>query len=298
MNIAKLSKKVRHEVEVFQDRILEGLSKPKKKFIDQMIYGILSSKTVMISKISRTLKEPIKLIKTENRLCRHLSDKGLGAAIQKNILGYQKDKINKDTLLALDFSDIAKGYAKKMEYLTGIRDGSKEEVAKGYNTCQVIGVEGKQLVPLYGKLYSTINPEYASDNQEIFEAIDSISRTCNNKGIWLIDRGADRTKIYNYMRENKQKFIIRMNQKRDLLTGNYFTKRKSVREVANEVFIEEKEKLIFKKFEKAEEFNLSYGRKMVMIPDVGTIMYLTVIWGFTKDKPMLLISNSPYALAL
>ena len=85
MNIGKLSKKVREELAIFQESTLSGITKPKAKFIDQMLYGMISNKTVLISKISRSLQEPIKLIKTENRLCRHLADEKIGNLIQENV---------------------------------------------------------------------------------------------------------------------------------------------------------------------------------------------------------------------
>ena len=291
MNINRLSKKVREQMVVFQEIALDGITKPKKKFVDQMLYGIISSKTVLISKISRSLKEPIKLIKTENRLCRNLGDGKIGKLIQNGIIKNQRDHIKKDTLLALDFSDISKGYAKKMEYITYVRDGSKNETAMGYNTCQVVGVEKKNLIPLYGKLYSTIEPEFRSENKEMFNAIDSVSNYCGNNGVWLIDRGADRNKVFEYMVKNGKDFIIRIKGNRILLTGNYFSEKNNGYELANNCRIEEEEEIFFKKNEKQELYKLQYGRRAVTIAGIGSILYLTVIWGFTKDKPMMLLSS-------
>jgi hypothetical protein len=60
----RLIEKVKYQMERFSDMLSEGLSKPKKKFISQIIYGIQASRDVKLSNISRALGENIKLIKT------------------------------------------------------------------------------------------------------------------------------------------------------------------------------------------------------------------------------------------
>ncbi len=47
-------------------------------------------------------------------------------------------RVRERTLLVLDLSDISKPYAKKMEYLARVRDGSTGGFANGYWLCQVI----------------------------------------------------------------------------------------------------------------------------------------------------------------
>jgi hypothetical protein len=50
------------------------------------------------------------------------------------------------TLLILDLSDISKKYARKMEYLARVRDGSADNLASGYWLLQIIGAEpGKHM---------------------------------------------------------------------------------------------------------------------------------------------------------
>lgn len=56
--------------------------------------------------------------------------------------------------MALDLSDINKPYARAMEYLAGVWDGSASERGKGY--C-LAGLVGEDLAPLYGELYSHLS---------------------------------------------------------------------------------------------------------------------------------------------
>ena len=57
----------------FSKKITNGLSKPESKFITDILFGISRSGSILISEISRSLKENIKLGYTIERLCNHLS---------------------------------------------------------------------------------------------------------------------------------------------------------------------------------------------------------------------------------
>ena len=115
------------------------MKKPEKKFIWQIIYGIQCCKDVKISNISRCLKESIKLIKTENRLCNHLRDNDFTEKINHKVLQLGKEKITNEMVIAIDPKDIKKPYAKAMENLCGIYDACEKEKATGYHLCQVTG---------------------------------------------------------------------------------------------------------------------------------------------------------------
>jgi hypothetical protein len=51
-------------------------------------------------------------------------------------------RVQPNTVLALDLSDIRKEYARKMEHLATVRDGSTGELHQGYWLCDVTGAEG------------------------------------------------------------------------------------------------------------------------------------------------------------
>ena len=143
-----------------------------------MIYGLTAHQSVMLSDISRALNEHIPLIKTENRLSRNLGKAELCLHLQRALAHSQSPYIKDETLLILDLSDISKKYAEHMQYLGKVRDGSEGVIANCYWTCQVLGVEGEQLIPLYGHLYSSEAPEFRSENLEIFRAIQFVSHFC------------------------------------------------------------------------------------------------------------------------
>ena len=112
----------------FSGIISKGFRKPKKKLIKEMLYGIQASKDVKLSNISRTLKEDQTLIKTEDRLSRNLDDEDFTDGINEEILRLAATKVTEDMVIATDPGDIRKKYAKKMEFLGKVRDGSENEI--------------------------------------------------------------------------------------------------------------------------------------------------------------------------
>lgn len=289
--IHQLSHKIRAQINHFSGKLSEGLTKPTRRFVDEMIYGLTANQSLMISEISRALNENIPLIKTENRLCRNLGKKHLCFHLQRSLAFSQSSYIKKESLLVLDLSDISKKYAEQMQYLTKVRDGSEGIIANGYWTCQVLGVEGEKLVPLYGHLYSSIAPEFRSENHEIFKAIQFVSHFTNNQGTWVIDRGGDRMALFDYFLDNKQNFIVRLTQKRHLLVGLKSENKKDVLDLARTCPIQEERKVIRQKNGQEHIITLRYGKRRVRLPDrPHEPLWLVVVHGYGQ-KPLMILTT-------
>lgn len=190
----RISEKVKSEIEHFAQIITQGFSKPKKKFISQMLFGIQASRDIKLSNIARTLSEDIKLIKTENRLSRNAQGEDLTVQFNEGIIKRAAKRILPDTVIALDLSDIHKPFAKKMDYLADVWNGSEGRVTKGYWLLEATAadIDSETLTPLYSELYSYEANKYESENQKILSAVDLISRAAGKRGIFAIDAGADR----------------------------------------------------------------------------------------------------------
>ena len=89
-----------------------------------MLFGIQSSQDVKLSNISRSLQETIPLIRTEKRLSRNLKSAELEKELTPQLVRVGNSRIEPNTVLALDLSDIRKEYAQKIENLAVVRDGS------------------------------------------------------------------------------------------------------------------------------------------------------------------------------
>ena len=158
MDDSRTAVRLREQIVQFSGDLSCGLCKPARRFVAEAIYGIQAKKSVLLSEIARSLNERIPLKKTETRLSVELGREGLRECLGERLLAKASSRIGEDTLLVLDVSDIAKRYARRMEYMARVRDGSTGELADGYWTLQVIGAELDEVrvTPLYHHLYSQV----------------------------------------------------------------------------------------------------------------------------------------------
>ena len=89
-----------------------------------MLFGVQASQDVKLSNIARSLHEEVALIKTENRLSRNLESAKLESHLSERLAVMGSRRVEANTVLCLDLSDVRKEYARKMEYLALVRDAS------------------------------------------------------------------------------------------------------------------------------------------------------------------------------
>jgi hypothetical protein len=289
MHYAKTALKLREQILRFSGELSAGLPKTARRFIAEMLYGIQARQSVRLTEIGRALQEPISLKKTEYRLCRQLRRQGLWERLSKRLCRMAAARIQDLTLLILDLSDISKKYARKMEYLARVRDGSEDDLASGYWLLQVIGAEpGKQMVlPLYNRLYSQRSPDHQSENIEILTAIETVSQATQGKGVWVMDRGGDRDKLLFPLIKNKHRFLIRLRQGRDLI---YQGRALDDLEIAQGCPMLYLESIIKEEREKARCLRLEFGVRPVTLPDRPEPLWLVVVRGF-GEEPLMLLTN-------
>ena len=163
-----IAAKLLKQLESFLGRISPHFHKPVARFIGDMVYGIMVEKDVKLSSIVRALKEGITPKKVEDRLSRMLSSNGLERGLHDVIAAEGARKVHRDTLIILDPSDVQKPYAKKMEHLAKVWDGSKGEVGDnlGYWGCMAVACDsgGRRPIPLHFRLWSADSPGFVSEN--------------------------------------------------------------------------------------------------------------------------------------
>ena len=165
-NCSKISSNAREQLEQFLGVFYTRFSKPRLKFMRQMLYGIQITKSVILNRIAAEIDENIKQVKIEMRLCHHLAFKDLWKHIHEAVMEHAKKFIRKSTLIIIDPSDVQKPYAKKMQYLAKVWDGSKSRVGDnlGYWGCMAVACEpGKRrgVVPLQFRLRCRIRRSHA-----------------------------------------------------------------------------------------------------------------------------------------
>lgn len=281
--------KVQGQIRRFSNKISKGLSKPKRKFIGQVLFGIQASRDTKLSNISRGLNEEIKLIKTEQRLSRHMMSKDLTESINKTLIEDGMLRIKKDTVLAFDLSDVQKPFAKKMENLAKVWDGSEGKVGQGYWLSEVVGadVNEEHIIPLYSELYSQEAKDFESENEQILKAIRTVNEQAKGKGIWAIDRGGDRRILVREFDKMGIRFVIRARGDRHVKTSR--GKEKKVVEIANRVKCKTRYKIKIDKEGYQEEKEIQLGVRCGLKME-GVKIRLVVVRGFGK-KPLMLITN-------
>ena len=168
------------------------------------------------------------------------------ASVTRKVLQLAKDKISDESLLIIDISDIAKSYARKMEYMYRVRDGSKDELADGYWMMQVIAGEAgrSEVIPLYHRLYSSVAPDFEGENLEIIKAVQTVVRGVGDRGTWVVDRGGDRGKLYEFFLNRSLPFLIRLKGDRHLV---YRGRKIPARELARSCRLPYREVLVDRK---------------------------------------------------
>lgn len=192
-----------------------GFAFPLKKFIMDMVYGIISSQSICIAKIARALREMIHLDKVAKRLIYHLDKPNLGERILIRLHQHAAQFLASQNIAILDITDIQKPYAKATEALREVRDGSKKTQGKGFWLLTVIVARGRDIIPLHMKLYSFL--EAKSENLEILQSIKHLQQDINKQFTWVIDRAGDRNNIIAPLLDQQRTFVIRCHGDRNLL---------------------------------------------------------------------------------
>jgi hypothetical protein len=274
----------------FSGIISKGFNKAKRRLIKEMLYGIQASKDVKLSNISRTLKEEQPLIKTEDRLSRNLDDEDFTDSINEEICRLGAAKVTDDMVIAIDPGDIRKRYAKKMEFLGRVRDGSEKEIGEGYPLCKAVAtdIESKKVIPLYCEAYSFLAEDVKSENNQLSKMIDLIFEHIGDRGIHAMDRGGDRGVLYKrYLGQEKAKrFVIRLVD-RDLIHQG---RRRNCCDLAKALPTPYQTALIVYEEGKEKKRTLHYNVISVKLPSYSHKLYLVVVKGFGMEPMMLLTS--------
>lgn len=233
MNSTIATKQIQSKLSRYSYRLHRFFTRPRVKFIHQMLFGMLATGRVYLNEIGRSLGENIPLKKTTERLSRHLGQEGLADELMAANLSLQKRNLRQCDYLIWDGSDIEKLYAEKMPGLARVWNGSKGKSTNGFWLSTIIGVteDGGSIIPAHSELYS-LEVESTSENQKILKGIKGVHNVCCRDVVTVLDRGGDRRKLYEPLLDEGIYFIARLTKKRHLL---YKGKRKGVYSLAKKI---------------------------------------------------------------
>ncbi|HAJ4038394.1 transposase [Oceanobacillus sp. FSL K6-0118] len=272
----------------FSSKLTEGMQKPNKNFILDILFGMAKSKSVLLSNIARTLEEPIDTIQTVKRLSNRMDEFHETTELLENYEELIKPFLQEeDNLILVDNSEIVKPTACKMEALGQVRDGSTGKIGNGYWTTNMIAVapRTKHPISVYSHLYSSAEKGFISENDETYKGLDYVDQLLGEKkATFVMDRGYDNIEVMKKILKQENNFIIRLKKNRNLL---YQNKKFSVHDLA----IRRKGKINFRSEIKGTVYDLKVSHLTVEIPSLkGKKFTMIVVYGYGKE-PMVLLTN-------
>lgn len=216
----------------YTEKISDGMKKDQRKFVGEMIYGILASGTCILSKIADVLMEAIQKKNTVERLSRKLLEREVEAT-ERNYLQMVRETIDSTGAVFVDDSEVIKPYGKEFEALGIVRDGSAvvPKLEHGYHVTEVVGLtrESGQPISLYSHIHSSREKEFISVNNITFEALRRSFKIAPDV-TYVFDRGYDMNDLFGFMHREKKKFIVRITEKRKLFWKGKWYKSTALRD--------------------------------------------------------------------
>lgn len=278
---------LKREILSFSNKISKCLPKPDRKFFADMIYGILASKSCLLTDISDKLLEPSKKLNTVDRLSGHLV-KGTPKEALNTYLALLKKWCPAHPVIHIDDSDIVKPEGYKFEDLGWVRDGSKSTSTKnvyqkGYHVTEAtVLTTSNHPVSLFSEIHSSKEKDFTSINDVTFSAMER-AVALFGKATFVMDRGYDNNKMFLKLDSMGQDYVLRLTSRRKLL---YHNKWISATELRNR----RKGKVKLPLFYKGKMHEAYISHVKVQITASRKDVYLVLVYGIT-EHPMMLATN-------
>ncbi len=278
---------MKREILNFSNKFSRNLSKPDKKFMADMTYGMLASGSCLLTDIVDTLHENAKKVNSVERLTRHLN-KGTSVSALRSYLSLIRKWVPSEPVIHIDDSDVVKPEGYKFEALGLVRDGSKSTdtksvYEKGYHVTEACAITNNgQPVSIFSKIHSSKEKNFTSINDITFAAMER-GKKLFGKATFVMDRGYDGNKMFLKLDELEQDYVIRLTAKRKLFFHNKWVPATQLR---NQRKGKIKTPVLYKG--KGREAYLSHVK--VQITASRKDICLMLVYGLT-EHPMMLATN-------
>jgi hypothetical protein len=210
-----LPKEVRRRLYGFGQKVARPFSDSRRqRFLKDMIAGILIGGHVHLSKVARAISAgDTDIHGVEKRLSGHLSSEHWDMSpVADCLLAWSAAMVGDDAILVADLTDIAKPYARVLQGLGKVHDGSRpgKPIVSGYAVFEsYVRVRRWQLFPLIIEPMKAYTGAPTSENSEILRHVGQIQQATRGKGTWVMDRGFDRDELMLPWLKQKVAFVIR-----------------------------------------------------------------------------------------
>jgi len=199
------------ELRQFLNRFCPGVDRVRRRFFYHSVTGILLSRSMVVSGWLRFIHD-----RCRDRFWRHkrlLNQIRLGKWDAGSVLGgYQREwglRVQIDTPLIIDLSDLPRPRARKLKYLSLVRDGSEGKLVSGYWCLEIYGRLSKHCVaPLLLRPYSCEDPSVSSENAMILRGVEQVLVATEGRGVLVMDRGGDRSELLIPWIDAGRRFVV------------------------------------------------------------------------------------------
>lgn len=211
----------------FSMSLVPSKKQVERRFVSDMIYGLLRGASVTLKDIGTALHEDIRIVNTIDRLSRNLQ-KPLSPEIDLNYRNKLIHNLADEPVFLVDDTDIIKPYGKVFEALGKVRDGSdpKHGIKPGYTVTEIVGLTAheKQPVSFFSHIHSSQENGYISTNRVLYDGLNQVlfQLKKDSRPTFVFDRGYDMNALFQFMHTHEKApyYVIRLTDKRNLRLGN------------------------------------------------------------------------------
>lgn len=198
--------------------IFRGLTVPQKQNLTLLVKQLIKEGSGILRHLGNVDPEKIRPKSLGQKFSHHLGNVDLLGVIEKYADRKIVQKLEEDSVIAYDLTDINKSSAKKIEKMGNCFDGSTRRRSKGFFV-HGVGV-GKWLWRL--QLHDNNQNFLPQIRKKILDHLIKITRFKNP--IWALDRGNDDAQFFEYLISQTVRFIIRLKKNRMVIleeTGEF-----------------------------------------------------------------------------
>ncbi len=275
------------------------VKRPIKKNFLELARGLVLGNTVIVSEVVRINDKKINVRKGVERIGEML-DKIESKELNEYMLFTKHARnINENTIIAIDNSDTIKEYAKSLEGMSRVHDGSKGEIKNGFEIfgSSYIDDEGNSHM-LQFELYSRETNTYESEYKEWEKNMNSLCNIIHpDAGIFVMDCGYDGNKYYEYLLNEQKDFVIRINDRRPKSRKVYCQEFKEKWDIEALPYSKEKKiqvKIKNKKNNRLEDVTIKLSKVKIKLKENGEFLNVIKIKRIkkgSKSREMYLITT-------
>jgi hypothetical protein len=221
-----LTKAIRRRLYSFASRIAKPFSDSRRRrFVIDMVTGLVAAGHVHLTAVARGVTRGMGNIHAfEKRLSRHLGSEHWDMSpIADSLLRDSAARVHENTLIPADLTDLSKPYARHMEGLGRVHDGSdpQSRITPGYAVFEAYARVNKwQLFPLIVEPMKVYAGAPVGENEEILRHVRRVHERTGGRGTWVLDRGFDRRELFEPLVRARVAFVVRQRGDRLIQTAD------------------------------------------------------------------------------